>query len=72
MYFCSEKRDEMRAQNPQWNTNEVNRALVNMWNRMSEEEKRHFEMSAFDDKDRIRRELEKVKQTCARSERFME
>ena len=31
---------------------------------MSEEEKRHFEMSAFDDKDRIRRELEKVKQTC--------
>ena len=37
-----------------------------------EEEKRHFEMNAFDDKDRIRRELEKVKQTCVRSERFME
>lgn len=50
----------------------MNRALVNMWNRMSEEEKRHFEMSAFDDKDRIRRELEKVKQTCVRSERLME
>ena len=54
----------------EWSTNEVNRALVNMWNRMSEEEKRHFEMSAFDDKDRIRRELEKVKQTCGLAARF--
>lgn len=30
---------------------------------MSDEEKRPFEVSAFDDKDRIRRELERVKQT---------
>ncbi|KAK8823670.1 hypothetical protein WA577_002589 [Blastocystis sp. JDR] len=61
LYFCSLKREEMRSQNPQMSSNEINRALNARWTEMPEEERFLYESNAFDDKERIKREVEKVK-----------
>ncbi len=42
-------------------TNEINKALNAQWNEMSEENKLLYEADAFDDKERIKREVEKVR-----------
>ena len=41
--------------------NEINKALNAQWNEMSEENKLLYEADAFDDKERIKREVEKVR-----------
>ena len=42
-------------------SNEINRALNARWTEMPEEERFWYESNAFDDKERIKREVEKVK-----------
>ena len=42
-------------------SNEINRALNARWTEMPEEERILYESNAFDDKERIKREVEKVK-----------
>ena len=42
-------------------TNEINKALNAQWNEMSEENKLLYEADAFDDKERIKLEVEKVR-----------
>ena len=61
----------MRSQNPreksgfyltiEMSSNEINRALNARWTEMPEEERFLYESNAFDDKERIKREVEKVK-----------
>lgn len=43
-------------------SNDINRHLNMVWSNMSEEERMPYEECAFDDKDRIKREVEKVRQ----------
>lgn len=43
-------------------SNEINRQLNEIWSRMTDEEKQPYEENALDDRERIKREVEKVKQ----------
>ena len=42
-------------------TNEINKALNAQWNEMSEENKLLYEADAFDDKERIKPDLDKLR-----------
>lgn len=47
--------------NIEYSSNELNKVLSEIWAGMTDEERLPYEQSAFDDKDRIRREVERVK-----------
>ncbi|KAK8815639.1 hypothetical protein WA538_004764 [Blastocystis sp. DL] len=63
LYFCSLKREEIHAQNSQLSSNDINKHLNAMWSNMTDEERAPYEANAFDDKERIKREVEKVRQS---------
>ncbi|KAK8805387.1 hypothetical protein WA158_002043 [Blastocystis sp. Blastoise] len=63
IFFCNEKRDDMKQLHPEWTMIEITKELASIWKNMNEDMKKPYSMYAYEDKERVRKEVEKIKAT---------
>lgn len=46
-----------------WTLSDISKELTNQWKTLSEEQKKPYSMYAYEDKERVKKEVEKIKAT---------
>jgi len=57
IFFCNEKREEVKKENPEIKSNEITKKLGEMWKDVDEDNKNSYQQMAKDDKDRYAKEI---------------
>eukprot|EP00201_Polytomella_parva_P011999 CAMPEP_0175062378 /NCGR_PEP_ID=MMETSP0052_2-20121109/14136_1 /TAXON_ID=51329 ORGANISM="Polytomella parva, Strain SAG 63-3" /NCGR_SAMPLE_ID=MMETSP0052_2 /ASSEMBLY_ACC=CAM_ASM_000194 /LENGTH=87 /DNA_ID=CAMNT_0016328395 /DNA_START=46 /DNA_END=309 /DNA_ORIENTATION=+ len=61
MWFCKEKREGVKSENPEMSVTDIGKRLGQLWKESSEEEKQRFHALAKKDKERYDKELAEYK-----------
>lgn len=61
MFFCNEKRPEVKEKYPDMKFGEVGKKLGEMWNNLSDDKKEPYKQKALKDKERYSNEMSKLK-----------
>ena len=67
IFFCAEKRQEVKDQNPEMDSKDITRELGKMWGALSEKEKEPFNKLHAEDKARYEKEKEEYKSSSESS-----
>jgi upstream-binding transcription factor len=58
IFFCNDKREEIKKENPEMKSNEITKKLGEMWKDVDEDDKNSYQQMAKDDKERYAKEME--------------
>lgn len=59
IFFTQEKRDEVKAQNPNIGFTEISTVIAGMWNKLTDAQKKKYNDMAARDKERYTQEMQK-------------